>query len=69
MALGDNLLAKIPEQTGKELGEFVALAQQAGLTQPGTKPGQIIAWLKTEHGLGHGYAMALAHYIIGKNNK
>jgi hypothetical protein len=69
MALGDNLLAKIPEQTGKQLDDFVALAQKAGLGEPGTKPGELITWLKTEHSLGHGYAMALAHYIIGKIGK
>lgn len=62
MALGDNLLAKIEEKTGKKPTEFIALAKEKGF-DANTKPGEIITWLKTDYGLGHGYAMALEHFV------
>ena len=55
----DNIEAK----TGKTPHEFVALAQAKGLTDPSTKAGAIVAWLKEEFGLGRGHAMALVHVI------
>lgn len=63
MAMGDNLLEKIEEKTGKKPQDFVPLAKAKGFNAPATKSGVIIAWLKEDHGLGHGYAMALAHFI------
>jgi len=56
----DNIKAK----TGKTPEDFRALAGQAGLAGPDTKPGQVVAWLKSEFGLGHGHAMALVHSIL-----
>ena len=55
----DNIHAK----TGKTPDEFVALARAEGLLEPGVKPAQIVAWLKQEHGLGHGHAMAIVATI------
>lgn len=51
----DNIKAK----TGKTSADFRALAEKKGLTKPGVKTGEVVAWLKTEHGLGHGHAMAV----------
>ena len=62
MALGDNLLAKIAEKTGKNPPEYIGLAKAKGFTAD-SKPGELIAWLKADFGLGHGYAMALGHFI------
>jgi len=69
MALGDNYLAKMKEVTGKTPEEYIPLAQQKGFDAPGTKPGVIIKWLKEDLGLGHGYAMALAHFILKQFNQ
>jgi len=55
----DNIKAK----TGKTPDDFRALAQKKGLTKPGTKTGEVIAWLKSDFELGHGHAMAIAHVI------
>ena len=65
MALGDAYLTNMREKTGKTPEEFLPLAKEKGYG-PASKPGEIIAWLKADFGLGHGYAMALAHFI--KNN-
>jgi Domain of unknown function (DUF4287)/Domain of unknown function (DUF5655) len=51
----DNIKAK----TGKTPEDFIALAHKKGLV----KPGEIIAWLKSDFDLGHGHAMAIVHVI------
>ena len=47
----DNIKAK----TGKDPEYFRALAKEKGLA----KHGELLAWLKTECGLGHGHANAI----------
>ncbi len=44
------------KQTGITPRGFLDLIAGRNLT----KPGEIVAWLKTEHGLGHGHATAIA---------
>jgi len=51
----DNILAK----TGKTPEDFRQAAGPAGLLGPGVKAGPLVAWLKADHGLGHGHAMAI----------
>jgi hypothetical protein len=34
--------------------------------RPGVKPMQVVNWLKTDHGLGHGHAMAIVALLKGK---
>jgi hypothetical protein len=46
----------IEAQTGKSVADWVAAARASGHA----KHGEILKWLKTEHGLGHGYANFLA---------
>ena len=55
-------LDNIEKKTGKTPNDFIQLAKDKGFT-PETKTGEIIAWLKEEHDLGHGHAMTLAHVI------
>lgn len=55
-------LDNIEKKTGKTPNEFVALAGEKGFTA-NAKAGEIVTWLKEEHGLGHGHAMALVHVI------
>lgn len=55
----DNIEAK----TGKTPNDFIALAKEKGYDDPATKSGVIVAWLKEEFELGHGYAMAIVHVI------
>lgn len=54
----DNAEAK----TGITPAEFVELAAARGFG-PGSKAGEIVAWLKADHDLGHGHAQALSHVI------
>lgn len=52
-------LDTIKAKTGKGPRDFRVLAEQRGLLEPGTKPSQIVAWLKQDFGLGHGHSMAI----------
>ena len=52
-------LDNIKEKTGLSVGDFQALAEERGLLRPGMKAGEVVTWLKTEYGLGHGHAMAM----------
>ena len=54
-------LDNIERKTGKTPREFIALAEERGLTGPDVKAGLIIEWLKEDFGLGRGHAMALVH--------
>jgi hypothetical protein len=51
----DNIRAK----TGKDPEDFVAEAKKLGLT----KYGELLKWLKSDFGLGHGHAQAIIFYI------
>lgn len=55
----DNIEAK----TGLTARQFIELAHERGLDAPGTKAGDILAWLKDDYDLGRGHGMALVHVI------
>jgi Domain of unknown function (DUF4287)/Domain of unknown function (DUF5655) len=46
----------LEEKTGKSFDTWVALARKKNFA----KHGEIVAWLKSEHALGHGYANSIA---------
>jgi hypothetical protein len=51
-----NQMANIEKATGRSLAEWITVIEASGLE----KHGQILAWLKSEHGLSHGNANLLA---------
>ncbi len=51
------MMANLEKQTGKPFAEWVDLARALGLV----KHGEVVAMLKSRHGLGHGYANLVAH--------
>jgi hypothetical protein len=55
-------LDNIEGKTGLTPRQFIDLATEKGFG-PGTKAGEIVAWLADDHGLGRGHAMALVHVI------
>jgi hypothetical protein len=57
----DNIKAK----TGKTAEDFMAMAEEKNLT----KTADILAWLKTDFGLGHGHAMAIVHLIVHQEHQ
>jgi hypothetical protein len=54
------MVANYSEKTGKPLEQWLALAKKQKLE----KHGLLVAWLKDEHGMGHGFAnlVALRHF-------
>ena len=56
-------LTNIEAQTGVSPDEFIRLATEKGFTKPGTKATPITDWLKADHGLGHGHAMAIVKLL------
>lgn len=50
------MIANLPEKTGKSLEEWLKAVGGSGLD----KHGKIVAMLKSEHGIGHGYANLVA---------
>lgn len=55
-------LDNIEDKTGLTPRQFVDLATDKGFG-PGTKAGEIVAWLADDYGLGRGHALALVHVI------
>lgn len=51
------MLANLEADSGKPVSWWFDVIDQSGLT----KHGQKVAYLKSEHGLGHGYANTLVH--------
>jgi hypothetical protein len=56
----------IYKKTGKTPDNFRMLAEKEGLLKPGVKAMQIVDWLKRDHGLGHGHAMAIYATFQGR---
>jgi hypothetical protein len=52
-------LDTIKEKTGLSVKDFQKLADERGLLRQGVKAGEVVNWLKTDYGLGHGHAMAM----------
>lgn len=54
------MIANLAEKTGKPLDAWVRIATGSGRT----KHGEVVAFLKAEHGLTHGYANLVAHHAF-----
>lgn len=54
------MIRNLAEKTGKTLEQWVKVAKASGEE----KHGKVVAHLKTEHGLTHGYANLVAHTLL-----
>ena len=59
------MIQNLKEKTGKSLDEWVKIAKGSKLE----KHSEIIKFLKSEHGLGHGYANLVAHTLKGQSEE
>ena len=50
---------------GRPIADWKALIRGSGLT----KHMELVTWLKTEHGLGHGHANALVSHTLAEDTK
>ncbi|MFG2756962.1 DUF4287 domain-containing protein [Streptomyces wuyuanensis] len=51
----------------KKYGRPVAHWQELIRSSPLTRHMELVSWLKTEHGLGHGHANALVAYTLAES--
>jgi predicted transport protein len=56
-----SMIANLADKTGKSLDQWIAIAKASGHA----KHGELVKFLKTEHGMGHGYANLVAHRMKG----
>lgn len=54
------MIANLPEKTGHSADEWSKLVMASGKA----KHGEIVKWLKSEHGVTHGYANLIAHLVL-----
>jgi len=54
----ESQVRNLEEKTGKKMEEWVSIANKSGFE----KHGEILNYLKTEYGIGHGYANLVVHY-------
>ncbi len=55
-----SMIANMPAKTGKSLDEWLKITKKCGLE----KHGQIVKYLKTDHGMTHGFANMVAHHAL-----
>lgn len=55
-----SMIGNLKANTGRTLAEWLKITTKAGFA----KHGQLLAWLKSEHGVTHGYANFLAHQTL-----
>lgn len=55
------MIANLEAKTGKPMAAWVKLVQAEKLG----RHGEMVSFLKTKHGLGHGYANLVAHSVAG----
>ena len=53
-----NQVKNLEEKTGKKIDEWIKIANSSGFE----KHGEILNFLKTKHGIGHGYANLVVHH-------
>ena len=51
------MAANLKANTGKTLEQWSSLVRKSGKT----KHGEVVSWLKADHGITHGYANLIAH--------
>lgn len=59
------MIQNLKEKTGKSLDEWVKITKGSKLD----KHSEVIKFLKTNHGLGHGYANLVAHTLKGQSDE
>lgn len=55
----------IEKTYGRPVGEWLELVRQSPLE----RHGELVGWLKSEHGLGHGHANALVAHALAERER
>ena len=60
----ETMIQNLEEKTGKSLAEWIKIAKGSKLA----KHGELVKFLKSDHGLTHGYANLVAHRTMGDSD-
>ena len=60
----ESYFASIEKKYGRSIAEWQHLIRESGRT----KHMEVVNWLKTEYGMGHGHANALVGWTLAGNN-
>ena len=58
-----SMIANMPDKTGKAMDDWLKIVTKTKLT----KHGEIVAMLKKDHGMGHGFANLVAHKALASD--
>lgn len=53
----------VEKKYGKSISEWQTLVRASGLS----KHGELVTWLKTQHGMGHGHANAIVAHTLAED--
>jgi hypothetical protein len=56
----------IEKKHGRPIGEWQQLVRDRRAAEPDAKHMALVAWLKSEHGMGHGHANALVAHVLAE---
>ena len=54
----------IEKRYGRPVAEWQELLRARRAEQPGARHMELVGWLKSEHGMGHGHANALVGHLL-----
>lgn len=60
----EKMVAGLKESTGRTLAEWSTAVKKSGKA----KHGELVTWLKAEHGVTHGYANLIAHKTLASDS-
>lgn len=60
--MAQSMINNLPEKTGKSLDQWLKILAKKKLE----KHGEIVKFLKSDHGVGHGFANLIAHEFLNK---
>lgn len=59
----ETMIANLEEKTGRTLDQWISMVRTSDLA----RHGEIVKMLKTDHGMGHGYANLVAHKALASD--
>ena len=59
-------LPAIEARYGQPVAHWQRLLRERTAELPGVRHSDLVSWLKTEHGMGHGHANALVAHVLSE---
>jgi len=57
----------IEAKHGRPIAEWQGLVRERRAAEPGIRHMALVAWLKAEHGMGHGHANAMVAHTLAED--